>query len=109
MSTIPREFWTFLNTVDLPVERDPDFLRVAAGAFLNNSTSDAVDLVGFEVSDAKKGEHTCVAHLMFLLRSTLCIQTGTIPDAGVAAFMRRAAAKANDKYYPTCIRPKIVL
>ena len=58
MVAIPREFWDFLLSVDAPVERPQEFLRVCATAFMANSTSDAIDLVGFEVSDAKKGGST---------------------------------------------------
>ena len=58
---IPQKFWNFLLEVDSHTagERDAEqheqFLRAAAGAFLANSTTDQLDLVGFDVSDAKRG------------------------------------------------------
>ena len=55
--TIPLKFWNFLLEVDAAsgVQREESFLQTAAGAFMNNSTFDQLDLVGFEVGDAKKG------------------------------------------------------
>ena len=58
---IPQKFWNFLLEVDSHTagERDAEqheqVLRAAAGAFLANSTTDQLDLVGFDVSDAKRG------------------------------------------------------
>ena len=93
--TIPLKFWNFLLEVDVGVQRDEAFLQTAAGAFMNNSTADVLDLVGFEVSDAKKG----VAHAgcSYVFIAAELESSGTIPDAGIAAFMRRAVAKANEK------------
>ena len=77
MDTISQQFWDFLGSVDLPKQREVDFLRQVAGTLLLNSTVDEYDLIGFEVSDAKRG---------------------SVPDAGVAAFIRRAVTKANERY-----------
>ena len=53
-TTVPRQFWDFLAIVDGDVERSETFLRTCAGAFLNNSVTDELDLIGFEVSERVK-------------------------------------------------------
>ena len=59
---ISRKFWSFLVSVDEPAKPD-DFLRKAAGAFIQNDVDDYADLVGFDVADCSKGANPCVEAL----------------------------------------------
>ena len=70
--SISREFWAFLHSVDAPIVRSGDYLKVVGNAFLNNTATDAADLIGFDVLDAKKGVHICIVHLGSLYVPPLC-------------------------------------
>ena len=95
MATIPREFFDFLKTVDGEVERPEVFLRQCAGAFMANSATDQFDLIGFDMVDCKRGVSICGCTAWLLM--SFSFLSGSVPDAGVGAFMRRAISKANER------------
>ena len=58
-ATVSKEFFAFLQSVDVHVVRPQDFLLQAAAAFLANGFVDKLDLVGATIAGLSPGALHC--------------------------------------------------